>query len=133
MAGNGSDSTKRKKNSIGQPGKVHPSMKPDVGVGSGPEAGAGPCDIQIDTDLEGVRADALAGLKVGAPLAVSLDPTSSFRIAVCVKPDATVVGSLSAFRSLSQLLECLEQGVAYRVEITAIGSGRCHVKGGRVR
>lgn len=132
MAGNGSDSKKRKKNNTGQPEKVRLGTKSGGGAGGGSEGGSSPCDIQIDTDLEGVRADALAGLEVGAPLAVTLHPTSSFRVAVCVKPDATVVGSLSAFRSLTQLLECLEQGVAYRVEITAIGSGRCHVKGGRV-
>lgn len=91
---------------------------------------------RLHTALNAIRErppDALAGLRVGASLAVILHSTSGFSVAVCVRPDATVVGSLSAFRSLTQLLECLEHGIAYRVEVTEISSGRCHVRGGRVR
>lgn len=132
MAGNGSDSRKRKKNNTGQPETLRPRSKSGGGDGGGSEGRFDPCDIQIDADLEGVRADALAGLRVGASLEVVLHPTSGFSVAVCVSPDAKVVGSLSAFRSLTQLLECLGHGIAYRVEITEISSGRCHVRGGRV-
>lgn len=102
----------------------------ELGGGGSGEA-ADNCDLLIDVDLEGVRAAGLQGLAPGAILAVRLERQDRYRSAVCVRPDGEVVGALSAFRSISTLIRCLERDVEYSVEVTRLGPGSCHVRGGR--
>jgi hypothetical protein len=131
MSGNGGGGKRR--GGTGRPDPVPSKPKPAKGGGAGGGGGgSSPCDISIDVDLEGVRPGALAGLEIGSVLTVILQPTAAFPVVMCVRPDGTVVGSLAGFRFLAQLIECLEQGVAYQVEITAMSGGNCHVQGGRI-
>jgi hypothetical protein len=103
------------------------------GMGDGGGGGAtDPCDLTIDVDLEGVRAAALSGVSVGDTLRLDLDQQGGFPVAVCKRSDGTILGALSAFLSLSQLIRCLQSGVQFRVTVTQISSGSCHVFGGRV-
>jgi hypothetical protein len=101
----------------------------EIGEGSVPDD---LCNLTVDVDLEGVRADALRGLAKGSKLRVRLDRAGSLRSAVCVREDGLVVGSLSSFRNVTQLLNCLERGVEYAVTISRVSTGSCHVQGGRV-
>jgi hypothetical protein len=102
----------------------------DLG-GGGSGGAADSCDLVIDADLEGVRAAGLQGLAPGTILTVRLERQDGYRSAICVRPDGEVVGALSAFRSISALIGCLEQDVEYSVEVTHVGPGSCHVRGGR--
>jgi hypothetical protein len=117
--------------------KVAPKDTKPVGenaaeMGGGEITAPDPCDINIDVDLEGIRADGLRGLIPGVELSVRLEWSGSLRSAVCVRENGLVVGSLSSFRGISLLLNCLEKGVKYTVTVTRIGTGSCHVQGGRV-
>lgn len=133
MSGNGGGGRRRSRSGGPDASPPTPRVKPGSGGGGGGgEEGSNSCDILIDTDLEGVRQSALTGLNVGSVLSVVLLTTAAFPTVVCVKPDQTVVGSLAGFRYLNDLIDCLKQGVDYRVEVTAIGPGSCHVRGGRV-
>lgn len=106
---------------------------------AGPLGGASPsppmgdaCDLLIDVDLEGVRHSILATLKVDDLLEVALHSEGQFPSVVCRNSGGEIVGSLSAFLSVSQLVRCLRAGVAYRVAVTQLRPGGCHVVGGRV-
>ncbi len=102
---------------------------PDAGK---PGSVQDPCDLTIDVDLEGVRAEGLKGLVVGEKLGVRLDRAGSLRSVVCIRNDGVAVGALSSFRNLSQLLNCLERGVQYTVIVKRVAKGSCRVQGGRV-
>jgi hypothetical protein len=97
------------------------------------EPGGDPCELVIDIDLEGVRAEPLAALSLGQTLSVELRSERGFRAAVCVAPDGRPIGALAAFPGLTGLLNCLERGHRYAVTITALGSSSCHVTGGLLR
>ncbi len=128
MAGNSGPSKRQ-----GEPKNNKQSLR---GIGGGEGGASAPpadiCDLTIDTDLEGVRATALAKVSVGDTLVVDLDTAAGFPVAVCKMADGTIVGALAAFRKLAQLISCLRNGVLYEVQVTHIGSGSCHVAGGRV-
>ena len=98
----------------------------------GDSADRDPCNLTIDVDLEGVRVDSLHGLVFGNKLRVRLDRSGSLRSAVGVRKNGVVVGSLSSFRNVAQLLNCLERGVEYEVIISRITKSSCHVQGGRI-
>lgn len=89
------------------------------------------CDLTIDVDLEGVRTVALVGLKSGDALYLELVQTGSYPVIICKKQGGTVVGSLAAFLSVSQLVKCLQMGVQYEISVTQVDSGSCHVFGQR--
>jgi hypothetical protein len=95
--------------------------------GGSPDA----CDLTIDIDLEGVRTDAVAGLKIGDVLYLELVQTSNYPVVICKRPNGAVVGSLAAFLSVMQLVKCLQMGVQYDVSVTHVDGGRCHVFGRR--
>ncbi len=120
------------------PTPTKPRAPPPEKTGSGGSGGGSgegdgdACDLLIDVDLEGVRSSGLQGLLVDAELTVRLDREGAYRSVVCVRPDGVVVGALSAFRSVSTLISCLERNVEYAVRITEIGPGFCHVRGERV-
>lgn len=90
------------------------------------------CDLLIDVDLEGIRLPRLARLKIGDSLKVELRAEGPYPTVVCVDEEGQVVGALSAFLNLVQLIRCLRAGAEYRVGISQIRSGGCHVVGSRV-
>jgi len=110
------------------------------GTRSSPKAGNGGekqggledvCDLVIDVDLEGVRSAATAGLRIGEALTVTLEVGPRYPVAVCKRIDGTVVGSLAGLVNLTQLINCLQDGVRYTVRVTSLASGSCRVAGGR--
>lgn len=109
-----------------------PKAGQDVaGLGGGELDGGDRCDIRIDTDLEGVRLPALAGLKKGANLRIGTEFLDRHPIAVAIRSDGMIVGALAAFQNYANFLECLQSGVKYAVTVTELGPGHCHVVGGR--
>lgn len=121
------------------PKKASGEYAPISGKRVGAEMGGGvivpadPCDIPIDIDLESVRAAGLRGLLVGAVLSVGLEQVGTYKSAICKRTDGVIVGALSSFTGLTQLISCLDKGVSYVVEVTHVGTGSCHVRGGRAR
>ncbi len=117
-------------------GKKTPARKSSTaGNGGGaPAAGANidQCDLLIDVDLEGVRLPRLARLKLNDLLKVELAAEGQFPTVVCVDAEGEIVGSLSAFLNLVQLIRCLRAGVKYQVFVTQLRPGGCRVLGGRV-
>ncbi|WP_332119866.1 hypothetical protein [Azorhizobium caulinodans] len=88
------------------------------------------CDLMIDVDLEGVRSTTLNAVNVGDSLNVVMDPAGLS--AICSTLDGGVLGALSAFPGIAQLMSCLRRGERYLVSVTAKGAGHCHVVGGRL-
>lgn len=107
------------------------ASKDASGFGLGGFEGADRCDIRIDTDLEGIRLPALSGLAKGDILQISTEFVDRHPIAVAIKSDGMIVGALAAFQNYANFLECLQGGVKYVVTVTQLGSGHCHVIGGR--
>jgi hypothetical protein len=106
-----------------------PAKSPKIGEND--RSGSDLCDLIIDVDLEGVRAEALRGLLPGEELRVRLDRAGALMSAVCVRKDGVIVGSLSSFRNITQLLNCLERGVEYVAIVSRATKGSCHVQGRR--
>lgn len=105
--------------------------KDAAGSGLGGIEGADRCDIRIDTDLEGIRLPALSGLAKGDVLRIGTEFVDQHPIAVAIRSDGMIVGALAAFQNYANFLECLQGGVKYAVTVTQLGSGHCHVIGGR--
>ena len=127
---------KSKPKSIGQRSESSNTTKSNEGsyapgLGLGEFEGADRCDIRIDTDLEGIRLPALFGLAKGDVLQISTEFADRHPIAVAVRSDGVIVGALAAFQNYANFLECLQGGVKYAVAVTQLGSGHCHVIGGR--
>ena len=103
-------------------------------AGSASEYGGDQCDIVIDTDLESVRGELLARLAVGEKLGVELRSSGgAFQSVVCLTADGAVVGAIAAVKGISDIINCLERGRRYEVQITSIEGATCHVLGGLVR
>lgn len=107
------------------------ASKSKLGLGLGGVEGADRCDIRINTDLQGIRLPGLVGLKKGDILRIGTEFRDRHPIAVAIRSDGMIVGSLGAFENYANFLECLQSGVRYSVEVTETGSGHCHVVGGR--
>lgn len=112
-------------------------MKPSSEIGNeGSAASAGKnvdaCDLPIDVDLEGVRLSRLARLNVGDLLKVELRAEGQYPTVVCVDDEGEIVGALSAFLNLVQLIRCLRSDVKYQVKVIQLRPGGCHVAGSRV-
>ncbi|WP_024879200.1 hypothetical protein [Methylosinus sp. LW3] len=90
------------------------------------------CDLVIDVDLEGIRLPRLARLKTGDLLKVELKAEGPYPTVICVDAEGEIVGALSAFLNLVQLIRCLRAGVKYQVGVTQLRPGGCHVVGSRV-
>lgn len=111
------------------------ATKPGAGTGGSVganEEGTDPCDILIEADLEGVRIDTLASLRVGETLRVEVFEQDGIPSAVCITANGSRIGSLSALEGLTKLIRCLRNGVSYEVTITELQAGRCHVRGTRI-
>lgn len=129
-------SGKSKPKSIHQRAENSIAPKPHVSddaveFGLGGNEGVDRCDIRIDTDLEGIRLPALSGLAKGDVLRIGTEFVDRHPIAVAIRSDGKIVGALAAFRNYAIFLECLQGGVKYAVTVTQLGSGHCHVVGGR--
>jgi hypothetical protein len=99
------------------------------GDGGGDDDG---CDILIDLDLQGVRAEGLIGLGEGEELALRLESINGYEAIICVRADGVTVGAIANFTQHAALLRCLRRSVPYRVRVSEVRSGGCHVIGGRV-
>lgn len=69
--------------------------------------------LAFQTDLVGVQSSLSEGLKKDDELLVSVRIQGEIRSAVCETSDGAVVGTLAAFRGLSNLIGSLEKGAAY--------------------
>ncbi len=112
--------------------KSSSSMAGNKGARASGGANNDACDLHIDVDLEGVRLPRLERIKVGDSLVVELRAEGQFPTVVCVDSEGEIVGALSAFLNLAQLIRCLRDGVNYQVGVTQIRPGGCHVVGTRV-
>ena len=99
--------------------------------GDGAPDESDPCDIVLDLDLEGVRADGLEGLQKGDRLTLRAEPKGTYSSVVCVRADGMVVGAIASFVKLTALVNCLSKGVRYFALVTEVRLGGCHVYGGR--
>ncbi|WP_024879203.1 hypothetical protein [Methylosinus sp. LW3] len=86
------------------------------------------CDLAFQTDLVGVQSRISGGLNKNDELVISLHVQGSIRSVVCETKAGAVVGTLAAFRGLSRLIGCLEQGVGYVAVVEAASFSRCSVK-----
>lgn len=97
--------------------------------GAAPPAVVGDgCDLAFQTDLVGVQSSIAAGLNKDDELVVTLRRQGEIRSAVCQTSAGDVVGTLAAFRGLSRLMGCLEQGVPYAAVVETASFSRCSVK-----
>lgn len=97
--------------------------------GAAPPAVAGDgCDLAFQTDLVGVQSSISGGLNKDDELVVSLRFQGRIRSVVCETAAGAVVGTLAAFRGLSRLIGCLEQGVGYAAVVETASFSRCSVK-----
>lgn len=101
--------------------KTKGGATPPIVVGDG-------CDLEFQTDLVGVQSNISEGLDKGGELVISLRVHREIRSVVCETTAGAVVGTLAAFRGLSRLIGCLEQGVSYVAIIEAASFSRCSVK-----
>jgi hypothetical protein len=86
------------------------------------------CDLQISSDLVGVRTQVSAALTVGATLIVSLLARGPVRSVVCATDRDEIVGTLAAVRGLSKLIGCIENGVEYVADVEFASATRCAVR-----
>lgn len=86
------------------------------------------CDLVFQTDLVGVQSSVSSGLNKGEALAVCIHVRGSIRSVVCETSAGSVVGTLAAFRGLSRLIGCLEQGVGFVAVVETASYSRCAVK-----
>ena len=86
------------------------------------------CDLAFQTDLVGVQSSISAELNKDDELTVCLRIQGKIRSVVCETTAGAVVGTLAAFRGVSRLIRCLEQGVAYVAFVETASFSRCSVK-----
>ncbi len=86
------------------------------------------CDLTFQTDLVGVQSSISKTLLTGDELGIRLHIRGQIRSALCETSAGEVVGTLAAFRGLSRLIGCLEQGVEYVAVVETATFSRCTVK-----
>jgi hypothetical protein len=91
------------------------------------------CDLRFRTDLMGVRAAAAQHVRLGDVLRVSLVRDGQMRSIVCVTRSNEIVGSLSAFPGLVQLINCIEKGEEYVAYVEKSNMRSCTVQVSRIR
>lgn len=106
-----------------------PSAKPTPSRRRAREAGGKgePCDIDLEIDLVGLQPTAVVTLIAGHMLHVALAEMPPEVSVVCQTSTGQVVGSLSAFLGLTQLIACIRQGIAYRAVVLVASPTRCAV------
>lgn len=90
------------------------------------------CDLQFELDLVGLQPDVSRRLVQGDMLSVVLLPMGQIDSVVCRTSDGQIVGALSAFRGLAQLIACIKKGVKYEAFVVTASTTRCAVEVARV-
>jgi|HubBroStandDraft_4_1064222.scaffolds.fasta_scaffold265284_1 hypothetical protein len=85
------------------------------------------CDLRFRTDLMGVRTMAAESIKPGDSLEVVLLREGGMRSVVCQTRAHEVVGALSAFPGLAQLIACIEGGTQYAALVEKSSARSCTV------
>lgn len=91
------------------------------------DSGSDPCDIEIEVDLVGLQPAASERLHAKQVLDVKLVRKPPVVSAVCTDAQGEIVGSLSAFLGLAQLIACLERKVSYEATVLLASATRCTV------
>lgn len=76
----------------------------------------------------GVQSGVSGDLQMGDILLVGLVVHGMTRSVVCQTSAGAVVGTLAAFRGLSRLIGCMEQGVEYVAIVEVASFSRCSVR-----
>ena len=108
------------------------SVRPRPGRGGDGGSSGDKCDIEIEVELERVQIAVLEGVSIGERLKVALRAPEGRSAIVCEDSDQALVGSVGAVEGLSNLISCIQQGVAYQARVTEKGTGRCRVRISRV-
>lgn len=111
---------------VGGGGGGGSSSKPRRKPGTKPGSPADPCDISFTRPLDGIQKQVLASVTVGDVLSVNLASKGQFKAVTCESPKG-VVGTLAGFPGLTNLIECLEDGVTYSATVTKKTSNSCTV------
>jgi hypothetical protein len=91
------------------------------------------CDLRFRTDLMGVRAATAQNVRQGDNLEVVLLRDGAMRSVVCRTRTHEIVGALSAFPGLAQLIRCIEEGAEYNAFIEKSSARSCAVFVSRVK
>jgi len=95
--------------------------------GRQPDEGGGECNQRFRIDLMGVRGNQAARLRPDDVLKVALRSEGGLQAVVCQTEKQEVVGALSAFPGLADLIACLERGIAYDAVVLRASSVGCTV------
>ncbi len=91
------------------------------------ETGGDECDLRFRTDLMGIRTAIAARIRPGDILNVALRRKEGMRSVVCQTDARDVVGALSAFPGLAQLIGCMEKGEKYAALVEKSNARSCTV------
>ena len=108
-------------------GSSDPRPAPNRGRRRDDGASSDPCDFDLEIDLVGLQPSTAASLRSGDLLIVDLAPMPPAVSVVCRTSAGDVVGALSAFLGLTQMIACLRKGVDYRAMVISASSTRCTV------
>jgi hypothetical protein len=95
--------------------------------GRQPDEGGGDCNQRFRIDLMGVRGSQTARLRPDDVLRVALRSEGRIQAVVCQTENQEVVGALSAFPGLADLIACLERGFAYDAVVLRANTVGCTV------
>jgi hypothetical protein len=95
--------------------------------GGQPAEGGNECNQRFRIDLMGVRGAQAARLRSDDVLQVALRTEGGMQAVVCQTENREVVGALSAFPGLADLIACLERGFAYDAVVLKASAVACTV------
>lgn len=95
--------------------------------GRQPDEGSGECNQRFRIDLMGVRGSEAARLRSDDVLRVVLRGEGGLKAVVCQTENGAVVGALSAFPGLADLIACLERGFGYDAVVLRASAVACTV------
>ncbi len=108
-------------------GGIKPKKKTQSAVGRRQPSGDDACDLRFRTDLMGIRTEIVANVRAGDTLEVFLLENGAMRSVVCRTRMHEIVGALSAFPGLAQLIGCMEHGVQYSALVEKVNKRSCAV------
>jgi len=107
---------------------VAPTSKTKKGGGAKTGGSDDPCDLNFESDLEGIQPAGLAKIKVGDKLDVVIVRSGPYDAVVCrIQKSTEVVGTLAGFPGLATLITCIKQGNKYLATVLKIQRGACTV------
>lgn len=92
------------------------------GLGQGGGGSVDPCSISYKGPINSPKAAALASVKIGDKLTVSVDKTGRSPVLVVKTPTGTEAGSLT-FNGYLNIIKCIDSGAGYLATITNIAGG----------